>query len=438
MALVLADRVKETAAAPGTGTVTLLGAATGFQSFSTIGNANTTYYTIADQSGGNWEVGIGTYTASGSTLTRDTVLSSSNAGALVNFSSGVQDVFVTYPAEVATVLLPVNYSYTGTMFVPPIIAVGYPAPVQALTSGGALGAYRGKWASALTIPTANAGLTSLTFDDLQGVTGSIFPNFSGIPSVLTTLSFPALTTVGGFFQPISISSLTTLSLPALTTVVGGFRPTGLSALTTLSAPALTTVGGVFDPSNMSATLTTLSVPALTTVGGNFNPSVLPGLTTLNILALTTVGGTFNVNNTGTLTTISAPALTTIGSGFTIAAMTALTTISIPAIVQIGIAQTSGNVISIISGTAALTTFQLPSTLKQVGLSGGNVVITSAALNQTSVDSILVALAALDGTNGTTTFNNRTVTITGTSATPSATGLAAKATLVARGCTVTTN
>lgn len=99
MALVLADRVKETAAAPGTGTVTLLGAASGFQSFSTIGNTNTTYYTIADQSGSNWEVGIGTYTASGSTLTRNTVLSSSNAGALVNFSSGVQDVFVTYPSE---------------------------------------------------------------------------------------------------------------------------------------------------------------------------------------------------------------------------------------------------------------------------------------------------------------------------------------------------
>jgi hypothetical protein len=99
MALVLADRVKETAAAPGTGTVTLLGAEDGYQSFSAIGNTNTTYYTIADQSGSNWEVGIGTYTASGSTLTRDTVLSSSDAGALVNFSSGTQDVFVTYPSE---------------------------------------------------------------------------------------------------------------------------------------------------------------------------------------------------------------------------------------------------------------------------------------------------------------------------------------------------
>lgn len=99
MAFVLADRVKETTTTTGTGTVTLLGAATGFQSFSAIGNTNTTYYTIAGQTTSEWEVGIGTYTSSGTTLARTTVVSSSNAGALVNFSAGTKDVFVTYPAE---------------------------------------------------------------------------------------------------------------------------------------------------------------------------------------------------------------------------------------------------------------------------------------------------------------------------------------------------
>lgn len=99
MALVLADRVKETTTTAGTGAVTLLGAATGFQSFSAIGNGNTTYYTIAAQTGNEWEVGIGTYTSSGTTLSRDTVLASSNAGALVPFSAGTKDVFVTYPSE---------------------------------------------------------------------------------------------------------------------------------------------------------------------------------------------------------------------------------------------------------------------------------------------------------------------------------------------------
>ena len=98
MALVLKDRVKETSTTTGTGTITLAGAATGFQAFSAIGNANTTYYTIAGQSGGEWEVGIGTYTSSGTTLSRDTVLASSNSGSLVNFSAGTKDVFCDYPA----------------------------------------------------------------------------------------------------------------------------------------------------------------------------------------------------------------------------------------------------------------------------------------------------------------------------------------------------
>ena len=99
MALVLKDRVKQTAAAPGTGTITLSGSVTGFQSFSVIGNGNTTYFAIYDPVSGDWEVNYGTYTSSGTTLTRNaTPLSSSAGGALVNFT-GVVDVFVTYPSE---------------------------------------------------------------------------------------------------------------------------------------------------------------------------------------------------------------------------------------------------------------------------------------------------------------------------------------------------
>jgi hypothetical protein len=98
MALVLADRVKETTTTAGTGTITLAGASTGFQSFAAIGDANSTYYTIVAQTGTEWEVGIGTYTSSGTTLSRTTVLSSSNSGSLVNFSAGTKDVFVTYPS----------------------------------------------------------------------------------------------------------------------------------------------------------------------------------------------------------------------------------------------------------------------------------------------------------------------------------------------------
>jgi hypothetical protein len=104
MALVVKDRVRETTTTTGTGTVTLGGAATGFQSFSVIGDANTTFYTIQLSNTNEWEVGIGTYTLSGTTLSRDTILESSNGGTAVNFSAGSKDVFVTYPAEKAIYL----------------------------------------------------------------------------------------------------------------------------------------------------------------------------------------------------------------------------------------------------------------------------------------------------------------------------------------------
>ena len=103
MALVLKDRVKEASTTTGTGTLTLGGAAAGFQSFSVIGDGNTTYYAIVDSATGDWEVGLGTYTSSGTTLARSVVLESSNSGSAVNFSSNAKDVFVTYPAERAVV-----------------------------------------------------------------------------------------------------------------------------------------------------------------------------------------------------------------------------------------------------------------------------------------------------------------------------------------------
>ena len=97
MALVLADRVQQTGTANTTVSFTLSGSVTGFQSFAVIGNGNTTYYSAFDPSG-SWEVGVGTYSTTGPTLTRTTIISSSNAGAAVTFS-GTVNVFVTQPAE---------------------------------------------------------------------------------------------------------------------------------------------------------------------------------------------------------------------------------------------------------------------------------------------------------------------------------------------------
>ena len=96
MSLVLADRVRQTTTATGTGTITLDGTVEGFQTFAAIGNNNTTYYTIAG--GTQWEVGIGTYYAG--TLARTTVISSST-GSKLDLAAGTKDVFVTLPASVA-------------------------------------------------------------------------------------------------------------------------------------------------------------------------------------------------------------------------------------------------------------------------------------------------------------------------------------------------
>jgi len=99
MALVLADRVKETTTTTGTGAVTLAGAVTGFQAFSAgVGNSNTTYYTIQDANGTAWEVGLGTLNADSTTLTRTTVYESSNSDAAITLTSGTHTVFCTYPA----------------------------------------------------------------------------------------------------------------------------------------------------------------------------------------------------------------------------------------------------------------------------------------------------------------------------------------------------
>ena len=98
MALVVKDRVKETTTTTGTGAITLAGAVAGFQSFSgVLSDSDTTYYAIVHRDTAEFEVGLGTY--SSSTLTRTTVLESSNSGSAVNFTSGTKDIFITYPAE---------------------------------------------------------------------------------------------------------------------------------------------------------------------------------------------------------------------------------------------------------------------------------------------------------------------------------------------------
>ena len=210
MSLIIKDRVQETCSAPGTGAVSLLGAVTGFQTFSaSIGNSNSTYYTIADQAGVNWEVGIGSYATSGNTLTRTTVLSSSNGGSLTNFSSGTQNVWCDYPSEVAAYSgnnssaaagQALTFQGAGT---PP----AYAAVVASITSGTGISASPSTGAVTVNIDSTvvtltgsqtltNKTLTSptLTTPALGTPASGVMTNVTGTASGLTAGNATALAT----------------------------------------------------------------------------------------------------------------------------------------------------------------------------------------------------------------------------------------------------
>ncbi|MFB1501512.1 hypothetical protein [Thiocapsa sp. N5-Cardenillas] len=216
---------------------------------------------------------------------------------------------------------------------------------------------------------------------------------------LVTLSLPDLVITGSPIALVAVS-MTTLNLPSLVLNTGVFSQT-LALLTSLNLTSLTTVTGAMQP--VFAVLTTFSVPALVTVTGIFGPT-LASATTITLTSLATLRSTMALS-AASVTTLSLPAIISVATTFTITA-------------------------------ANLVTFSLGSTLKSVG---GNFTMTGMKLNQASVDGILVSLAALDGTGGTTAYSSKTVNLSGgTSSAPSATGLAAKATLEGRGCTVTVN
>lgn len=272
MALVLKDRVKETTTTAGTGTVTLLGAAPGFQSFASIGDANTTYYTIAGQTTSEWEVGIGTYTSSGTTLARTTVLSNS-AGTqptALTFSAGTKDVFVTYPAGKS-----VNLDASGNA-----TALGTPASfVGTNITGTASGLTAGNVTTnanltgdvtssgnATTLATVNSNVGSFTFSSITvNAKGLITAASSGSAPV----AFPAATAMM-FVQtaaPTGWTKSTTHDNKALRVVSGAASSGGTSSFTTVftnQTPTITTSG----LSAGATTLTTAQIPSHTHQGRN--------------------------------------------------------------------------------------------------------------------------------------------------------------------------
>lgn len=202
MALVVYNRIQETTTTSGTGSVTLLGAVSGFQSFAVVGNTNTTYYTITD--GAQWEVGIGTYSTSGPTLARTTVLSNSNGNTTpITLSGGLAQVFVTYTAEKS-----VNLDASDNVTPLGTIASG---TWQGTTVGVSYGG---------TGVTASSGANSVMLRDSNQNT-SINNIYRNTTSTVSAAGTTVLTVASSYTQVLTGTTTQTYQLPNATTLANG-------------------------------------------------------------------------------------------------------------------------------------------------------------------------------------------------------------------------
>jgi hypothetical protein len=272
MALVVKDRVQETSATTGTGTFTLSGAVTGFQSFSVIGDGNTTYYTIAGD--GEWEVGIGTYTASGTTLSRDTILESSNGGTAVNFSAGIKNVFVTYPAE-KSVDTETPQTITNKTIAPSQVSD------QANTSTGYFDLPAGTTAQRPVSPTSGATRfnTTLGYPEWYDSVTALWVPFASVPSYNVDYLVVAGggggasgngngNGTGGGGAGGYLSGTATLGLGSVYTITVGAGGAGATTNTG------TNQNGANGAAGSNSVLSGANITTQTSIGGGFGASIL--------------------------------------------------------------------------------------------------------------------------------------------------------------------
>jgi hypothetical protein len=415
MALILKDRVQETSTTTGTGTLTLAGAVTQFQTFSSaIGNGNTTYYTIYNAGGTEWEVGIGTVGAG--TLSRDTVLSSSNAGSLVNFT-GTLYVFGDYPADKA-VFKDASGNVTGYAISGGTInntVIGGTTPVagtftnltandnvilgfsntDTLAVNGRIttdlepsannskdiGTNGRNWRDAFfgrTLHTVNLELTGTTsFDGAQGTAGQVLTSAgTGATPTWTTPTTGTVTSVTAT-APITSSGGATpdIAMPAATGSVNGYLTS--TDWTTFNSKGSGTVTSVD---------TTGTVNGITLTGGPITSSgtITLGGTLSNVSLTTQVTGTLPVANGGTGLTSSGTAgyvLTSDGTGWVSQAVT-----------PTGSTYTRTS----FTATAAQTTFTVAYTVGFVQVYLNGVFLNSTDFTATNGTTVVLATGATSG------------------------------------------
>ena len=392
MALVLSDRVQETTTTAGTGTITLAGAVTGYQSFAVIGNGNTTYYCIAGLGTNEWEVGIGTYSSAGTTLARTTILASSNGGSVVTFSAGSKSVFVTYPAEKS-----VNLDASGNA-----TALGTPVAFNGANITG--------------IPLANLSTVSLSTplpDQLLGYNGTSWVNVTGNSAgagtgVVLYNATPNITATGTQ-NLVPINTLATIPVVTAEQTVTGSANNSTVLFSAFVTPALGRTiidAGVWDFiiwAGVDATVATNTV------------------TRQVYTAIPLVTGTVTMTGTGTSRTATASA----GTPFAVAVIDASATNTIASYLQ-----TPAGLYQITARTSdTVVTIGVPSTYtnesavagtvwkKLFGITTGNIIDTTPTYGlyevSTTASSYAITTATQIGTLGFFTTSGvvtRTVTL----------------------------
>lgn len=389
MALVVFDRVQETTTTSGTGSITLLGAVSGFQSFAVVGNGNTTYYTITD--GAAWEVGIGTYSTSGPTLARTTVLSNSNGNTTpITLSGGLTQVFVTYPSEKS-----VNLDASGNVTPLGTIASG---TWQGTTVGVSYGG---------TGVTASSGANSVVLRDANQNT-SLNNIFRNTTSTVSAAGTTVLTAASSFTQVLTGTTTQTYQLPDATTLANGAsfqfnnNSTGLLTIVNNGSGAVATVaaGGA---SQIFLTSTSTS-NGTWDVHGFIPENILWGTNSLYLNNDVITGGTWQGGTIGT--PYGGTGLTSFTSGGALYATStsSLTSGTLPTTAGgTGLATyTTGDVIYA-SATNTLAKLPIGSTGEVLTVSGGIPAWSAIPSNVASFQTSLSGLTPSTATTGAVTL-----------------------------------